>query len=161
MMKRVSAAALLLGLLLPASAGAVIAREGKYAGPTSQTTANGTHLGVDIKLTDFGLTLKRFEIAWTAACDSGFIPLVQSTRAVDGVVLDGKFHGGGTYKSSSGNLAGTQYSAQVTSKLKAKFVVPRKVKGTFKVTAVLIDTTTGAPVSTCTTPTIHWHAKHL
>jgi hypothetical protein len=148
-------------LLLPASASAVIPQKGKFAGATSQTTPEGNPVGLEIKVTHGGFRVKRFAIGWVANCDSGFTPLVQATKAVSPVSLGGKFHVGGAYKSTSGNLAGTQYSAEVTSKLKGKFTGKRKAKGTFQATAVLIDSTTNAPVSTCTTGPVTWKAKHL
>ena len=153
--------ALLAGLVLPASASAVIPQKGKYAGATSQTTPEGNPVGLEIKVTHGGFRVKRFAIGWIANCDSGFTQLVQATKAVSPISLGGKFHVGGDYESTSGNLAGTQYSAQVSSKLKGKFVGERKAKGQFEATAVLIDTTTNAPVSTCTTGPITWKATHL
>jgi hypothetical protein len=139
----------------------VIPQKGKFEGATSQTTPEGNPVGLEIKVTHGGFRVKRFAIGWVATCDSGFTPLVQATKAVAPVSLGGKFHVGGDYKSTSGNLAGTQYSAQVTSKLKGKFTGKRKAKGTFQATAVLIDSTTNAPVSTCTTGPVTWKAKHL
>ena len=81
--------------------------------------------------------MRRFAIGWVATCDSGFSALVQATRAEGPVSSRGKFGGNGNYKSASGNLAGTQYTAQVTSKLKGHFAGKRKAKGTFQATAVL------------------------
>lgn len=161
-MRRGLIAALLIGMLaLPAVAGAVIPKTGKYAGTTSESSPTGTPLSVEIKISHGGIKLKRFAISWTAPCDAGFSTLGQATRAVGVLSSRGKFHGNGNYQSAGGNLAGTPYTAQVTSKLKGQFVGMRKAKGTFQATAVITDTTTGAPVSTCTSPTIHWHAKHL
>lgn len=150
-----------LVLLLAATASAAIPQKGKFAGTTSQTNPDGSAVPVEIKVNHGGFNVKRFAIGWTAPCDSGFTTLVQATRAEGPVSSRGKFHGKGTYTSTSGNLAGTQYTAQVTSKVKGKFTGERKAKGTFQATAVLTDTTTGQPVSTCTSPTVHWHAKHL
>ena len=161
-MRRALVVAALLGLLLlPATAAALVPQKGKYEGTTGQTAPSGAHLPVQIKLTHGGIKLKRFLIGWTASCDSGYVPLAQATRAVGVLSTRGKFHGSGDYQSSSGNLTGTQYTAQIKTKLKGQFVSERKAKGTFSATAVLTDTTTGSAVSTCTTPTVHWHAKHL
>jgi hypothetical protein len=160
-LKRAILVVLLVGLLLPASASAVIPQKGKFSGVTSQKNPDGTPVSLEIKVTHGGFRVKRFAIGWIATCDSGFTSLVQATKAVSPVSLGGKFHVGGSYKSTSGNLAGTQYSAQVTSKVKGKFVGERKAKGTFEATAVLIDSTTNAPVSTCTTGAITWTATHL
>ena len=147
--------------LFAASAPAAIPQKGKFAGTTSQANPDGSAVVVEIKVTHAGQNVKRFAIGWNATCDSGFTELVQATRAEGPVSSRGKFHGSGTYKSTSGNLAGTQYSAQVTTKLKGKFVGERKATGTFEATAVLIDATTNAPVSTCTSSTVKWRAKHL
>jgi hypothetical protein len=161
-MRRGLIAGLVVAMLaLPAAAGAVIPQKGKYTGTTTESSPSGTPLRVDIKISHGGIKLKRFAIAWTAPCDSGFSTLGQATRAVGVLSSRGKFHGSGNYQSSGGNLAGTQYTAQIKSKLKGQFVGVLKAKGTFQATAVVTDTSTGAPVSTCTSPTIHWRAKHL
>jgi hypothetical protein len=162
MRRRIAAGACagLLALVLAAPAAGVIPQKGKFAGTTSQANPDASVIPVEIKVTQGGLNVKRFAIGWNAPCDSGFTTLVQATRAQGPVSSRGKFHGSGSYKSTSGNLAGTQYSAQVTSKVKGTFTGERKAKGTFQATAVLFDAT-GAPVSTCTSPTVHWHAKHL
>lgn len=151
----------LLALLGAASAIGAIPQKGKFAGTTSQVNPDGSTVPVEIKVTHGGQNVKRFAIGWNATCDSGFTELVQATRAEGPVSSRGKFHGKGTYTSTSGNLAGTQYSAQVTTKLKGKFVGKRKATGTFEATSVLIDSTTNAPVSTCTTSAVTWRAKHL
>jgi hypothetical protein len=148
-------------LAFPSAAGAVIPQPGKFTGTTTESSPGGTPLGVDIKITHGGIKLKRFALSWTAPCDSGFSTLGQATRAVGVLSSRGKFHGSGNYQSTGGNLAGTQYTGQVTTKLKGQFVGKLKAKGTFQATAVVTDTTTGAPVSTCTSPTIHWRAKRI
>ncbi len=150
----------LLALLVAASASAAVPEKGKWTGTTSQANPDGSAVPVEIKVTHGGENVKRFTIGWNAPCDSGFTTLVQATRAEGPVSSRGKFHGKGTYKSTSGNLAGTQYSAQVTSKVRGRFTGKRRAKGTFRATAVLFDAS-GAPVSTCTSSIVRWHAKHL
>jgi len=114
---------------------------------------------VKIKMTRQGLRLRSFDITWLAPCDSGFTTLSQGTHAEGSVSSRGKFRGRGNYVSDRGNLAGTQYTALVSDRLRGRFVSKTKAMGTFQATAVLRDAA-GQPVSTCTSPTITWRAEH-
>jgi hypothetical protein len=148
-------------ILLACSAVAVatIPRPGKFSGATSQTYPDGSLGTVSIKMTQHGRRIHSFDIIWLAPCDGGFTTLSQGTHATGSVTSRGKFHGRGTYSSDQGNLIGTPYTATVTDSVSGKFVGKRKAKGTFQATAVLRDAG-GHPVSTCTSPTITWRAKH-
>ena len=112
-----------------------------------------------IKLTHRGQRLRSFDITWLAPCDNGFTTLSQGTHAQGTVNAHGGFHGGGSYFSDRGNLAGTQYTATITDRLQGRFVARRRARGTFQATAVLKDAG-GQQVSICTSPTIPWQARH-
>jgi hypothetical protein len=146
-------------LAFAAAALATIPQPGRFSGSTSQTYPDGSLGTVKIKMTHAGQRIKSFDITWLAACDSGFSTLSQGTHAKGSLSSGGKFHGGGSYFSDQGNLTGTQYTAMVTDRLKGKFVSKTKARGTFQATAVLRDAG-GQPVSTCTSPTLSWRAKH-
>jgi hypothetical protein len=146
-------------LVCAATAPATIPEPGKFEGTTSQTYPDGSLGTVRIKMTRHGKKIKSFDITWLAACDSGYAALSQGTHAEGSVTGRGKFRGRGTYFSDSGNLAGTQYTATVTDRLRGRFVSRTKAKGTFQATAVLQDAG-GQQVSTCTSPTLIWRAKH-
>jgi hypothetical protein len=149
----------LAGLLVwAATAPATIPKPGKFSGTTSQTYPDGSLGTISIKLTHHGRRIRSLDITWLADCDSGFTALSQGTHAEGSVSGRGKFHGHGTYFSDQGNLAGTQYTAMVTDRLRGRFVSRTKAKGTFQASAVLSDAG-GQPVSTCTSPTISWRAK--
>jgi hypothetical protein len=150
----------LAGLLLwAAAAPATIPKPGRFSGTTAQTYPDGSLGAVEIKMTRHGRRIHSFDITWLAECDNGFTPLSQGTHAEGSVTARGKFRGHGTYISDRGNLAGTQYTAMVTDRLRGRFVSRTKAKGTFQASAVLNDAA-GRPVSTCTTPTIRWRAVH-
>ena len=110
-------------------------------------------------MTHHGRRIHSFDITWLAPCDSGFTTLSQGTHATGSVTSRGKFRGHGSYSSNKGNLEGTQYTATVTDAVSGRFVGKKKAKGTFQATAVLLDAS-GQAVSTCTSPTITWSAKH-
>jgi hypothetical protein len=154
------AAIALVALLLAVPALAKAPQAGKFTGTTSQADPSGAPEVVNLSVTNHGAHLKRLDIGWVAACDSGFTQLSQATRAQGSISGRGKFHGKGTYTSTTGNLVGTQYSAQVTSNVRGRFISKTKAKGTFQATAVLLDAN-GTPVSTCTTQTVTWRASHL
>ena len=154
----------LLGSALLLLCGAAIAsaarpRGGGFDGSTSQLYPDGSSGTVTLKLARHGQRLSGFDITWLAPCDSGFTPLSQDTHARGSVDERGRFHGRGSYFSDQGNLAGTQYTATVSDRLRGRFVTPRRAKGSFQATAVLKNAG-GQPVSTCTSPTIRWRAKH-
>jgi hypothetical protein len=146
-------------LVCAATALATIPTPGKFSGTTSQLNPDGTQGTVEITMTQQGHKIKSFEIEWLAPCDSGFTTLSQGTHAEGSVTSRGKFHGHGTYLADKGNLQGTPYTATITDHLKGRFVSKIKAKGTFRATAVVRDAA-GQPVSTCTSPTVVWHAKH-
>jgi hypothetical protein len=157
--RRVSIGGIATLLAGAATALAAIPQPGGFSGTTSQIYADGSRGSVKIKMTRQGRRIHSFDITWLAPCDSGFTPLSQGTHAEGSVSSRGKFRGRGNYISDKGNLVGTQYTAQVSDRLKGRFVTKTKAKGTFQATAVLRDAA-GLPVSTCTSPTITWHAKH-
>ena len=154
------AAIALIALVAAAPALGKVPQAGKFSGTTSQTDPSGAAEVVNLSVTQQGTHLKRLDIGWVAACDSGFTQLSQATRAQGSISGRGKFHGKGTYTSTTGNLVGTPYSAQVTSTVRGRFVSRTKAKGTFQATAVLLDPN-GTPVSTCASPTVTWRASHL
>lgn len=150
----------LLGLLVfAAAAPATIPQPGRFSGVTSQAYPDGSRGTVKIKMTKRGQRIRSFDITWLAPCDSGFTELSQGTHAEGSLSSRGRFHGGGTYFSDRGNLAGTQYTATITDRLTGRFVSETKAKGTFQATAVLRDAS-GQPVATCTSPKVTWRAKH-
>jgi hypothetical protein len=153
----ISASATLL--LCVSVALATIPSSGHFSGTTSQVNSDGTAETVDIEMTHHGHKIKSFDIAWLAPCDNGFNTLSQGTHAEGTVTKRGRFHGHGSYFADQGNLQGTPYTATVTDRLKGRFVSKTKAKGTFQAVAVLRDPA-GQPVSTCTSPTVVWHAKH-
>jgi hypothetical protein len=112
-----------------------------------------------MKLAVGGRELSEFNITWLAPCDSGFTELSQGTHAAGTVSNRGRFRGRGSYFSDTGNLAGTPYTATVSDRLRGRFVSRTKAEGSFRATAVIKDAS-GQPVSTCTSPTIRWQAKH-
>jgi hypothetical protein len=138
---------------------ATIPRSGKFGGATSQTYPDGSLGAVTIRMTHHGRRIRSFDIIWLAPCDGGFTTLSQGTHATGSVTSRGKFRGHGSYSSDKGNLIGTQYTATVTDKVSGRFVSKNKAKGAFQASAVLRDAS-GQPVSTCTSPTITWRAKH-
>ncbi len=137
---------------------ATIPKPGKFDGATSQTYPDGSLGAVTIKMTHHGRRIRSFDITWLAPCDGGFTPLSQGTHATGSVTSRGKFRGHGSYSSNKGNLEGTQYTATVTDAVSGRFSGKKKAEGTFQATAVLLDAG-GHPVSTCTSPTITWHAR--
>jgi len=137
---------------------ATIPQRGKFSGTTSQTYPDGSRGTVKIKMGQGGKRIKGFDITWLAPCDNAFTTLSQGTHAEGSVSSRGRFRGRGTYVSDRGNLAGTQYTALVSDRLRGRFVSTTKAKGTFQATAVLRDAA-GQPVSTCTSPTITWRAE--
>jgi hypothetical protein len=153
----------ILGLAILLACAAVgwakIPTPGRFDGSTDQAYPGGGFGTVGIKMTKKGRRIDGFDITWLAPCDSGFSTLSQGTHAAGSVTSKGKFHGSGTYDSDQGNLAGTQYTATVTNTLSGRFTGKRAAKGTFQATAVLHDAA-GQQVSTCSSPPIHWHAKH-
>jgi hypothetical protein len=151
------ATALAATLLCCAIATAAIPRPGKFGGETSQAYPDGSQGTVAIRMGDGGRAIERFNITWLAPCDSGFVPLSQGTRAEGTLSRRGRFEGGGTYFSDSGNLAGSGYTATVRNRLRGRFVGARRAKGTFRATAVIRDAS-GAPVSSCASPLIAWSA---
>jgi hypothetical protein len=146
-------------LVFAAAAPAAIPQPGRFGGLTTQTYPDGSQGTVQIKVTGGGRTLKSFDITWLAPCDSGFTTLSQGTHAKGSISSRGKFKGSGSYFSDRGNLAGTQYTATISDRLRGRFVGERKAKGSFQATAVLRDAS-GQPVSTCTSPPIRWRAQH-
>ena len=134
--------------------------DGKIAVINTQAFPDGSQGIVTIKMTHHGHRIESFEITWLAPCDSGFTTLSQGTHAQGSVTRRGRFRGHGSYTSNMGNLAGTQYTATVSDRLGGIFVGKTKAKGAFQATAVLHDAG-GQAVSTCTSPTITWRAKHL
>jgi hypothetical protein len=132
---------------------------GRFDGSTDQAYPDGSLGTVGIKMTHKGRRIESFDISWLAPCDSGFSTLSQGTHAQGTVTRKGKFHGSGTYESNQGNLVGTQYTATISDSLRGRFGGKRSAKGTFQATAVLHDAS-GQQVSTCTSPTIDWRAKH-
>jgi hypothetical protein len=157
--RRVSIGGIATLLAGAAMALAAIPQPGGFSGTTSQIYADGSQGTVTIKMTRQGRRIRSFDITWLAPCDGGFTTLSQGTHAEGSVSSRGKFRGRGNYISESGNLVGTQYTAQVSDRLRGRFVSKTKAKGTFQATAVLRDAA-GLPVSTCTSPTINWRAKH-
>jgi hypothetical protein len=138
---------------------AALPQPGRFDGTTSQTYPDGNKGTVTIKMTRGGVRIKAFDITWLARCDSGFSELSQGTHAEGTVSSRGRFHGSGRYFSDAGNLEGTGFTAMIEDRLGGRFVSKTKAKGTFQATAVLRDSA-GRPVSTCSTPTIGWTAKH-
>ena len=138
---------------------ATIPKPGKFSGATSQTNPDGSLGAVTIKMTHHGRRIHSFDITWLAPCDGGFTTLSQGTHATGSLTSRGKFRGHGSYSSNQGNLEGTQYTATITDAVSGRFVGKKKAKGTFQATAVLMDAS-GQAVSTCTSPTITWSAKH-
>jgi hypothetical protein len=157
--RRVSIGGVATLLVWAAAAQAAIPQPGSFSGSTSQIYADGSQGTVKIKMTRQGRRIRSFDITWLAPCDSGFTTLSQGTHAEGSVSSRGKFRGRGDYVSDRGNLVGTQYTAQVSDRLKGKFVSKTKAKGNFQATAVLRDAA-GQPVSTCTSPIINWRAEH-
>jgi hypothetical protein len=158
-MRRVSIGGIATLLVCAAAAPAAIPRPGVFSGSTSQSYSDGSRGTVKIKMTRQGRRIRSFDITWLAPCDSGFTTLSQGTHAEGTVSSRGRFRGRGNYFSDRGNLAGTQYTAQVSDRLRGRFVNKTKAKGTFQATAVLRDAA-GQPVSTCTSPSITWRAEH-
>jgi hypothetical protein len=152
-------AAATMPFVCAATALATIPNPGQFSGTTSQLNPDGSSETVEIKMTHQGHKVRSFDIAWLAPCDNGFTTLFQGTHAEGSVTSRGKFHGHGTYFADQGNLQGTPYTATVTDRLKGRFVSKIRAKGTFEAVAILRDAG-GQPVSTCTTPTVVWHAKH-
>jgi hypothetical protein len=138
---------------------ATFPKPGKFGGATSQSYPDGSLGAVTIKMTHHGRRIRSFDITWLAPCDGGFTTLSQGTHATGSVTSRGKFRGHGSYSSNKGNLAGTQYTATITDAVSGRFLGKKKAKGTFQATAVLLDAS-GRAVSTCTSPTITWSAKH-
>lgn len=148
----------LVALLVCASAAlAAIPKPGRFTGTTDQAYPDGSLGTVAIKMTHGGRRIKGFEIAWLAACDSGFTTLSQGTHAQGSLSRRGKFRGHGSYFSNGGNLAGTQFTATIRDRLRGRFVSRRRAKGTFRASAILHDAS-GRQVSTCSTPRINWRA---
>jgi hypothetical protein len=146
-------------LLCAAAALAGLPRSGGFTGTTSQVYPDGSRGTVTMKLAVQGRELSSFDITWLAPCDSGFTELSQGTHAAGTVSSRGRFRGHGSYFSAKGNLAGTPYSATISDRLRGRFVSTGRAKGSFQATAVIKDAG-GQPVSTCTSPTIRWRARH-
>ena len=144
-------------LICATAAAAAIPKSGKFDGTTSQTYPDGSQGAVAIKMTHHGQRIRSFDITWLADCDGGFTALSQGTHAEGSVSGRGKFRGQDTYFSDQGNLTGTQYTAMVTDRLRGRFTSRTRAKGTFEATAVLSDAG-GQPVSSCSSPTLTWHA---
>ncbi len=158
-MRRVSTGGVATLLVFAVAAMAAIPQPGGFSGSTSQIYPDGSPGTVKIKMSRQGRRIRSFDITWLAPCDSGFTPLSQGTHAEGSVSSRGKFRGRGSYVSDRGNLVGTQYTAQVSDRLRGRFVSKIRARGTFQATAVLRDAG-GQPVSTCTSPTINWRAEH-
>jgi hypothetical protein len=144
-------------LICCAAVTAAIPQPGRFAGQTSQAYSDGSNGTVTMRMGGGGRVIRRFNITWLAACDSGFTPLSQGTRAKGMLGSRGRFRGGGTYISDTGNLAGTGYTATIRNRLRGRFVGKRRAEGTFVATAVLRDAA-GRPVSSCASPEIGWSA---
>jgi len=158
LIKRAAAGCVAATLLCCAAATAAIPQPGRFGGDTSQAYPDGSRGTVTIRMTGSGRTIHAFNITWLAACDSGFNPLSQGTRAEGRLSRRGRFAGGGTYVSDGGNLAGTEYTATIRNRLRGRFLGRLRAEGTFRATAVLRDAA-GRPVSTCASPAFSWSAS--
>jgi hypothetical protein len=158
-LRRVSTGGIAALLVCAAAAQAAIPRPGVFGGTTSQVYPDGSKGTVEIEMTRNGHRIRSFDITWLAPCDSGFTPLSQGTHAEGWVSSRGRFRGGGSYVSDRGNLAGTQFTARISDRLRGRFVSRTRARGTFQAIAVLRDAG-GQQVSTCTTPRVAWRATH-
>jgi hypothetical protein len=129
---------------------------GAFAGISSQRSGT-VGLPLDIRASPNGTFMSRFDIEWSATCQSptgrgtyGGLSITLNKPIVNGVFTDS----GSFTRSFSNGDKGT-----FNIKLYGKFTSPLRAAGTFQVNATVTDSS-GAVTDTCTSGVVTWAATN-
>jgi hypothetical protein len=132
-------------------------RGAAFVGVSSQKSGN-LALPVDIRASANGLTMSRFDIQWSAACQS---PSGLGSYGGLSITLNKKIVPPGVF-TDSGSFNRTFSNGDVgvfTIKLYGRFTSPVRAAGNFRVT-VAVNDSSGANVDNCDSGTITWVATN-
>ncbi|HWH10184.1 MAG TPA: hypothetical protein VG165_03585 [Solirubrobacteraceae bacterium] len=151
-------AALGIGVVPVAVAAAATPKKGAAFVGTSTQKSGNLGLPLDIRVSPTATTMGRFDIEWTSTCQGtggqgsyGGLSVTLNKKITKGVFTDQS-----TFSKSFSN---GDKGAFVT-KLYGKFTSPLRAAGTFRVTVVITDGTSGATVDTCDSGVVTWIATN-
>ncbi|HEY5197605.1 MAG TPA: hypothetical protein VIJ51_11340 [Solirubrobacteraceae bacterium] len=141
-----------------AAAKTVVPKKGAAFVGTSTQKSGNLGLPLDLRVSPTGTTMGRFDIEWTSTCQGtggqgsyGGLSVTLNKKITKGVFTDTS-----TFSKAFSN---GDKGAFVT-KLYGKFTNPLRAAGTFRVTVIITDGTTGATVDSCDSGVVTWVATN-